>query len=416
MRTLTPVRFAAHRLEGIDMLHDFLEQNRARLIDRCRSKVLLRRAPPPTPVGLEYGIPLFLGQLIDALRAEGRVAGFAPNDASDGMAPAPSPLSTEIEETATKHGSEMLLRGFTVNQVVHDYGDLCQSITELAAESGARIAPDEFNVLNRCLDDAIAEAVTSYQAQRERQVAESQRRETGERLGSAAHELRSLLGTAALAFEAMKAGTVGTAGATSAVLARSLAGMRDMINRTLAEVRLDASIPPRLEEVAIDRFIADVEVTESLSAKAKKCEFSVAPVETGLRVRADEQLLHSAVSNLLHDAFEFRPERGNVSLKSFASGEHVLIEIRDECGGLPGGKARAFFVPFEEQGANRTAAARGLAISRRAVEAMGGELRVRDRPGEGCVFTIDLPRQPACGRARHGDNHLTKGNSDGYAM
>jgi signal transduction histidine kinase len=289
----------------------------------------------------------------------------------------------------------MLLRGFTVNQVVHDYGDLCQSITEIATESGARIAANEFNILNRCLDDAIAGAVTSYQAQRERQVSESQRREIGERLGSVAHELRNLLGTATLAFEALKGGMIGTAGATSAVLGRSLAGMRDMINRTLAEVRLDVSMPPRFQDISIDRFMADVQVTESLSARTKECEFSVAPVEPGLRVHADEQLLHSAVSNLLHNAFKFTRTHGKVSVKSFAAGERVLIEVEDECGGLPEGKAQALFAPFEQRGANRTGLGLGLSISRRAVEAMGGELRVRDVPGKGCVFTIDLPRQPA---------------------
>ena len=377
------------------MLHDFLEENRAQLVDRCRSKVLLRRAPPPTPVELEHGIPLFLGQLIDILRAEERPAGPPPDIASRGAAPSPERIPGGLEETATKHGSEMLLQGFTVNQVVHDYGDLCQSITEIATESGARIAANEFNVLNRCLDDAIAGAVTSYQAQRERQVSESQRREIGERLGSMAHELRNLLGTATLAFEALKGGMIGTAGATSAVLGRSLAGMRDMINRTLAEVRLDVSMPPRFQDISIDRFMGEMQVTESLSARAKECEFSVAPVEPGLRVHADQQLLHSAVSNLLHNAFKFTRTHGKVSVKSFAAGERVLIEVEDECGGLPEGKAQALFAPFEQRGANRTGLGLGLSISRRAVEAMGGELRVRDVPGKGCVFTIDLPRQSA---------------------
>ena len=375
------------------MLHDFLEHNRAQLVERCRFKVLLRRAPPPTALELEHGIPLFLAQLIDTLRTEGGLAELAPRAASRPLSP--RHLPREIEEAAAKHGSEMLLSGFTVNQVVHDYGDLCQSITELADEAGGQISADEFNVLNRCLDDAIANAVTSYQAKRELQVSANQRRETSERLGSMAHELRNLLGTATLAFEAMKAGMIGTAGATSAVLGRSLVGMRDMVNRTLAEVRLDESMPPRLEEVSIDRFFADVEVGETLSAKSKECEFRVSPVEPGLRVRADEQLLHSAVSNLLHNAFKFTREHGKVSLKSFTVDGRVFIEIADECGGLPEGKAQAIFAPFEQHGANRSGLGLGLSISRRAVEAMGGELRVRDLPGTGCVFTIELPRHPA---------------------
>jgi signal transduction histidine kinase len=170
--------------------------------------------------------------------------------------------------------------------------------------------------------------------------------------------------------------------------------MGDMVNRTFAEVRLDVSMPLRLANIAIDGFIADVQVAESLTATAANCEFRVSPIESGLRVRADEQLLHSAVSNLLHNAFKFTRERGLVSLDSFARGDRVLIEVGDQCGGLPDGQAQAIFAPFDQHAANRSSMGSGLSISRRAVEAIGGELRVRDLPGHGCVFTIDLPRHP----------------------
>jgi hypothetical protein len=55
-----------------------------------------------------------------------------------------------------------LLQGFTVGQVVHGYGDVCQAVTDLAVEMGAPISTDDFRTLNRCLDDAIAGAVTEY--------------------------------------------------------------------------------------------------------------------------------------------------------------------------------------------------------------------------------------------------------------
>jgi hypothetical protein len=57
---------------------------------------------------------------------------------------------SEIAGTAAHHGSELLLRGFPVDQVVHDYGDLCQAITGLAFEQKAPIQADEFKTLNRC--------------------------------------------------------------------------------------------------------------------------------------------------------------------------------------------------------------------------------------------------------------------------
>jgi signal transduction histidine kinase len=50
------------------------------------------------------------------------------------------------------------------------------------------------------------------------------------------------------------------------------------------------------------------------------------------------------------------------------------------------------FRPFAQFSAERTGLGLGLPISRRGVEANGGTLHVRNLPGTGCVFTIDLPR------------------------
>lgn len=195
----------------------------------------------------------------------------------------------------------------------------------------------------------------------------------------------------ALSYAAIKSGSVGLDGATSAVLNRSLVGLRDLIDRALAEVRLAAGVPTQLDYVAVGRFISEVQVAASLEAKAKGCEFTVSPVEPGLAIHADEQLLYSTVSNLLQNAFKFTRSHGHVSLKAYGTGDRVLIEVEDQCGGLPEGKAEAMFRSFEQHDANRSGLGLGLSISRRAVEASGGKLSVRDMPGIGCVFTIDLP-------------------------
>jgi len=50
------------------------------------------------------------------------------------------------------------------------------------------------------------------------------------------------------------------------------------------------------------------------------------------------------------------------------------------------------FLPFTQCGEDRSGLGLGLAICRRSVEANHGILGVRDVPGVGCVFTIDLPR------------------------
>ena len=76
-----------------------------------------------------------------------------------------------MRSTATLHGRELLDGGYTIDQVVHDYGDLCQAITDLAFERNWPIQVDEFRTLNRCLDNGIADAVTEFTAQRDAAVA-----------------------------------------------------------------------------------------------------------------------------------------------------------------------------------------------------------------------------------------------------
>jgi len=143
------------------MLHEFLTTNRLELIERCRSKVALRAAPKATPLELEHCIPLFLDQLIITLQAEQR-ASAAQVRAVSGPPGGGSkqPDRSEIGMTATLHGRELLQQGCTIDQVVHDYGDLCQAVTELAQEKNEPISVDEFHTFNRCLDIAIAGAVT----------------------------------------------------------------------------------------------------------------------------------------------------------------------------------------------------------------------------------------------------------------
>ena len=105
-------------------------------------------------------------------------------------------------------------------------------------------------------------------------------------------------------------------------------------------------------------------------------------------------MVHSAVSKLLQNAFKFSRAHGNVSLSARGNADRVLIEVRDECGGLPPGKAKDWFRPFMPGSAQRPGLGLGLSIALSAARANAGDIHVRDNPGTGCVFTIDLPRQP----------------------
>jgi hypothetical protein len=188
-------------------LHEFIGVNRDELIRRCKAKAATRSPLPPAqsaPVRTIRGVPLFLDQLIVELR--------------DG----PS-KTRDINHSAAQHGHELLLQGFTVSQVVHDYGDVCQAVTDLAVETNAAISTDDFRTLNRCLDDAIAGAVTRHASEQH-----------AARHGQSSDQ-RKLLDTAIAAFDVLRTGSVGVSGTTGGVVQRSLIELRALMDRPRVE-------------------------------------------------------------------------------------------------------------------------------------------------------------------------------------
>jgi signal transduction histidine kinase len=356
------------------MLETFIRSNRDAIVARTHSRVRSRGCPSASDDELANGIPVFLDQLGEALRLA-KSTDVVNHDA--------------LGETAGRHGHDLLRQGLTVGQVVHDYGDVCQSITELAVEQDATISASEFKTLNLCLDDAIAEAVSEYGRHRERKIAD----EGSERLGVLAHELRSALNTAMLSFDSIQSGRVASSGSTGLVHARSLHNLRTLIDQSLAEVRLEAGVL-HLETISVAEFIEEVEIGALIQARSRGLNFTITSVDRSVAVEGDRQLLASAISNLLQNAFKLTPKRGNVSLTVDASPDRVLFAIEDEGGGLPLGKAGDVSRPPAQHGSLSWRAGPGLSVCIKAAKANGGDVRVRDIPGKGCVFTLDLPRKP----------------------
>jgi signal transduction histidine kinase len=358
-------------------LRDFILANHDEILARARSRLRGRSAPASSETERIQALPSFLDQLAEALRRA------LAHDSVD---------HADITATATMHGGQRFQQGLTVAEVVHDYGDLCQVITGLAVEQKVAMSVYEFQTLNLCLDDAIAGAVTSFAQQRELTIAG----EGTERLGVLAHELRNVLGAATLSFASIKKGVVSAGGSTGAVHERSLLRMQALIDRSLADVRLDAGME-HLEAVSVWEVLEETEITGSMTAQTRDIALVVTTIAREVQVHADRQILCAMVSNLLQNAFKFSPRGATVHLRAVCSADRVLIEVEDQCGGLPPGKPESLLRPFSQQGADRTGLGLGLSICLKAAHAISGELRIRDLPGKGCVFTIDLPRLPPTG-------------------
>jgi signal transduction histidine kinase len=347
-----------------------------------------RSEPKAAGHELAHGIPVFLDQLIGALAIE-QPARHCSVDTKDGIGQGRS--DTQVGATARRHGRDLLDQGFTLEQVVRDYGDVCQAVTHLAFETGAPIAADEFHTFNRLLDDAIAGAVTEY-AKHSSLSSEFVGDALNSRLGPLADELRNHLYTATLVVAAIKAGNVGISGATGAVLDRSLLGMRGLIDRALAEVRVTARTPPRREAIKLAQFFGKLKLSASFDALARGTPLKIAPVAEDIAVYAEPEMLAAAVGNLLQNAFRFTKHHTEVRLCAHVLNDRVLIAVEDRCGGLPAGAAETMFLPSTQGSDGRSGLGLGLDITKRSVEANDGELSVRDVPDTGCIFTINLPR------------------------
>lgn len=363
---------AAEAIPDGTRLREFIGVNREAILAQARSRAAARNAPSESNAELAHGLPAFLDQLGEALRKT------RSHEAAD---------HTELTRTATQHGDDLFRGGLTVGQVVHGYGDLCQVITGLAVKQKAPIDAEEFRTLNLCLDDAIAMAVTEWGRLREGVI----NGEDTERLGVLAHEMRNLLNTALMSFESIKAGVVAPGGSTSAMLERSLTGLVALVDRSMADVRLESG-KQNIERVAIWELIGEVEIGTAMLARQRGLSFVVEPVDRAVVVQADRQILAATLFNLLQNALKFTKRGTTIRLRTTATETRVLIAVEDECGGLPPAQRETLLKPFTQGGGDLTGLGLGLSICLKAVKAIGGALRIDDLPGKGCIFTIDLPK------------------------
>ena len=230
------------------MLYQFVNANRAELIRRCEEKVARRFAPSGVPAVVVHGVPLFLQQLVDTLLLDPEIPPHAVAD------PDPTAAPSEIHRTAALHGADLLRLGYSVEQVVHDYGDVCQAVTDLAVEQKASIDAAEFRTLNRCLDNAIAAAVAAF-GQGRKTLGNQQAEDLHQRLSAFVDEQQRLVDVAIHAYSAIRTGSIGASGATGALLVNALGELR--LLASLGELRLLA-----------DRSIADIRLASATTTLA----------------------------------------------------------------------------------------------------------------------------------------------------
>jgi hypothetical protein len=380
-------------------LHGFLKTNEKAVLARIDQKSAALAGARPTAAMPKSGLPVFVKQLLHVLEHaptevlhievdnDGMVKAANDGDEPAMAAAAGRPFDVEVAKSAGAFGKELQQLGYTLSHVVHAYGAACQAITEFAIEKKAPITTEEFRALNRCLDTAIAGAVTAFHAER---ADDETNRET-QHLGFLAHELRNSLYVVNTSLRLIKSGTVGFGGSIGQVLDRALKRQQELIDRSLAEVRLRVDPKVHKEVAPFIQLIDQVAVTADAEANLKKQTLNI-DVAPDLEIDADQYLLFSAVSNLVQNAIKYTSSGETIQIRAHEVGEQTIIEVEDRCGGLGSATPSDLFKPFEQQHPNRDGLGLGLTIADRAIALNGGKIDVKNLPGHGCIFRISLPR------------------------
>jgi signal transduction histidine kinase len=349
-------------------LYALLKDQRQALIDRWGQRIsgttdsaALSRAE------LLDRIPFFVDEVIAALYPEA----------------VPLPASAD---NASEHGAQRFRLGFDVGEVIREYGMLQECILDLAGEAGLTIGLSEHAVINKWLNRGIAHAISQYMSHRELEM----QRQASEHLGFMAHEVRNPLAAVQMAFTNLRHRELAGGGRAVEILERNLRRTTEVVDSALTHASLRMGVLPRPESIRMRPFLEDLAMEASLAADGKNISVDVA-VSPDLVIDADLRLLRSAVSNLLNNAIKFSKPKATVIVRAELREGRVAIDVVDGCGGLPPGKAEELFAPLVQRADDRTGFGLGLAIAMQSATAHNGTVKVRDVPGNGCVFTIDLP-------------------------
>ena len=328
---------------------------------------------PVTTIELVDHMPTFLDEVTEAL-----------------VHVDPEATGSERTSTAAKHGIQRFRLGFDLDAVVREYGALHRAIVEFAHRDRATVNYGEHRVLVDCIYGGMADAVTQYTRQRDAEL----NRQANEHFAFVAHELRNPLAAAQLALSSLQGKGTLPANGLVKVLERSLTRTRDLVENALTLTLSGNAVALHADRFDLGPLVAEAVADCALAAKDKDIQVEVEPHQP-IEIHADRRLISSAVTNVVGNAVKFSHQGGTVRVMCKDVESSTLIEVEDQCGGLPAGAADKMFAAFVQVGKDRTGYGLGLAIAKQAVQAHGGSILVKNREGDGCTITIELPKKTA---------------------
>jgi signal transduction histidine kinase len=325
-------------------------------------------------------LPHFFDEVLSALRAE---EGSSPEAAASNGSTA-----------SVAHGRQRLRVGFDLAQVIREYEILTECILDEVEAVGGSISTRAFRRVQALLNAGRAQAISAYIDRRDVEMT----RTHSQHVAFIAHELRSPLMSAFLVVTALRKKERPEDQWALGMLTRSLNALRELIDQVLTADRLAVQIQLRRESFDLRTLLEQVAAEAQLAARQRHVEVAMQAPEA-LPFNGDQRLLRSAIDNVLGNAVKFTHEGSAINVRARRNDGVITVEVEDGCGGLPQSNTTELFEPFVQRGENRTGFGLGLAIVKQALEAHGGRVSVRNVPGKGCVFSLELPdaRDGNCG-------------------
>lgn len=290
-----------------------------------------------------------------------------------------------VLESARGHGRQRMRHGIDMGSLTEEMGLIIEVICELGQEDGRGLTCDEMRYLTRVVSRGTAASINAYAAMRDEELA----RQAGQHFSFVAHELRTPLQTARMAASLLSSVADGGEVKYLQRLDRSLSRLSDLVDNSLAQVRLSGRPELLVRRVDAREIVEDAceDVADHVEAKAQSLMAEVQPFS----LDADRKLLESALTNLLKNAVKFTPEGGSICISARVEASRALFQVEDQCGGMPEELPARLFQPFVQAHADKSGFGLGLMIVKQAAEAHEGTVHVLNRPGHSCAFVVDVP-------------------------